>query len=130
MSPKSIRLFALIAFVVPFFTGCLPKGQISDLDAEAKNSTSERMKLTQMNVLEHLISAHQVSVPPIEEWQAEAGMRSNGEYRFRSGGWKMMIVPIAGEGNQRVVIIDPENGTFWCGFVEPDGDIADTCLMR
>lgn len=130
MNPKSIRLFALFAFVVPVFTGCLTNGQISDLDAEAKNSTPELIKLTQMSVLEHMNSIHHVSIPATEEWRADASAGSNGEYCFRSGGWKMVIYPATDKGNQRVVVIDAESDTFWCGSVEPDGDIADTCLMR
>lgn len=132
MNHKVLFLFMIIAFVLPALSGCRPESRTPDLVTSAQGASQRGLaELTLERVLEHMLSAHHIPVPPGGEWQMEVNTRPDGEYRFRNDGMSMVIrLAVENEGNQHVVIIDAENAAFWCGSVEPDGDIIDTCLRR
>jgi hypothetical protein len=109
-------------------TACSP----SDLTGAVDNSVPALVKLQQKNVLEYVSASSRLSaVPSTESWQLDTKRQSNGEYRFYSGSWLMIILPARVEGgNQQVVLIETVKDTSWCGFIKPDGGIVESCFKR
>ena len=89
-------------------------------------------QLARENVLEYVISSSRVpTVPSSVEWQLDGGKQLNGEYRFRSGDWVMLVwLADADEENQRVIIINKIENVAWRGYVAPDGHVVDTAYYR
>ena len=129
MNHKMLRLFMLFVLSTLGVVGCVSSQQASNLEGVVLPAAVE---LAQVNVLEYVTSASRLpSVPASAEWQLDKDTSSNGKYRFHSGNWLMVICPAtAKDGNQQVVIIDTVQDASWCGFIEPDGDIVDTCFRR
>jgi hypothetical protein len=114
-------------------TGCLSKEQpLIPVTGAEDASIPVLTKLTRENVLEYVISSSRMAtVPPSAGWQLEDGQQLNGEYRFCSGDWVMLVWPAdANEENQRVIIINKVENVTWRGYVAPDGHVVDTAYYR
>lgn len=122
-------LFMLLVFSVLGVAGCVSGQQASNLEGVVLPAA---VKLAQGNVLEYVTSASRLSsVPSSAAWRLDKDASSNGEYHFYSGNWLMIIRPAASkDGNQQVVILETVQDASWCGVIEPDGNIVDTCLRR
>ena len=133
MKYRVFHLFALFMAAALVLAGCLSDKQTSNLEADAVGSSVPALvKLQQKNVLEYVISSSRLtSAPPSGDWQLDADAQSNGGYRFRSGSWLMVILPATDkDGNQQVIIIETVKDSSWCGVIQPDGSIIDTCFRR
>jgi len=119
--------------VIFLITGCLSESEASipitgGLDA----SVPVMVGSARDTVLDYVISsARLAAIPSSTEWHLDDKTRAEGDYRFRSGDW-LMIVQMAGNSNkdQRVMIINHLEGIYWCGCVHPDGTVMDTSLRR
>jgi hypothetical protein len=126
--PSLCLLLALLSL-----TGCLLREQplIPFTDTQDA-SIAALTELVRNNVLDYVISSARVAnAPPGAEWKLDDGRQLNGEYRFRSGDWTMLVWPAdVHEGNQRVVIINKVENVAWCGYVKPDNHVVDTAYYR
>lgn len=79
------------------------------------------------NALEYLSSSPRFAITPSDvEWQLD-DEQFVGEYRYHSGGWHMVIWPARpGESIQRIVLINKDEHIYWCGYIQPDGNVVDT----
>ena len=108
--------------------GCASGQQASNLEGVV---LPVAVKSAQANVLEYVNSTSRLSsVPASADWQLDKNASSNGKYRFFNGNWMMIIFPAAKDGMQQVIIMNMAQDASWCGFIESDGDIVDTCLSR
>ena len=129
MSRKAFRLSVIFVSAALILTACTSLNPGSTTD----NSLPDLVKLQQENILEYVSASpsHLDLVPSISNWRWEGSGRTNGEYRFSSGSWLMVILPANLEGgDQEVLIIERGSHTSWCGRISPDGEIEDTCLRR
>jgi hypothetical protein len=130
MNHRSMFL-AFICMAVTFMAaGCMPENKAAipitgGLDA----SIPLMVGAARDTVLGYVIRL--AAIPPSAEWQLDDETSVEGEYRFRSGDW-LMIVQMAGDSNedQRVMLINQLEGIYWCGCVHPDGTVLDTSLRR
>jgi hypothetical protein len=124
----------LCLLAILLLTGCQSKDQpLIPVTGAENESISALTELARNNVLEYVISSSRVAnAPPSSaEWQLDDGQQLNGEYRFRSGDWTMLVWPAdANEENQRVMIINKIEKVAWCGYVAPDGHVVDTAYYR
>lgn len=128
MNQKVFGLLVLFVFAAFGVVGCVSGQQTSNLEGVVLPAA---VKLAQLNVLEYVTSASRLpAVPSSADWQLDKDTSSNGEYRFYSGSWRMIICPAVKAGVQQVIITDTAKDASWCGFIEPDGDIVDTCFRR
>jgi hypothetical protein len=124
----------LCLLAILLLTGCLPKDQppIPVTGAE-EASISALTELARENVLEYVISSSRVATAPPSsaDWQLDGEQQLNGEYRFCSGDWTMLVwLADAQEKNQRVIIINKVENVAWRGYVKPDGHVVDTAYYR
>lgn len=82
------------------------------------------------NVLEYAGSSSCLkSALPDLDWALD-DVQYQGQYRYRSGDWLMVIWPAtAGRDDLRVVIMNKKEDAYWCGYVEPGGEVVDTSFM-
>ena len=122
MNHRIIQLFSLCMPAILLFAGCAPK------DKPFMPVTGAAMvEQARKNVLEYVISSSRLATaPPSADWQLDQWEPLEGEYRFRSGDWLMVIwLANADQENQRVVIINKVESAYWCGHVQPDGHVVD-----
>ena len=128
MNQRMLCLFILIVLSALGLVGCASGQQASNLEGVV---LPVAVKSAQANVLEYVTSTSRLSsVPASADWQLDKNASSNGKYRFFNGNWMMIIFPAAKAGMQQVIIINMAQDAAWCGFIESDGDIVDTCLSR
>lgn len=129
MSRKAFHLSAFFVSAALILSACTSL----NLGNTADNSLPDLVKLQQENILEYVTASpsHLELVPSISNWQWEGAGRTNGEYRFSSGSWLMVILPAHQEGgDQEVLIIERSSDASWCGKIQPDGTVIDTCYRR
>jgi hypothetical protein len=130
------RVLCVLAFCLPallLLTGCLSKDQPSIPDSNTEGAhIPAQVRLARDQVIEYVNdSACLTDVPPVAEWQAEEGMSPRVQYHLRSGDWRMVVWPAdSHQGNQRVVLFNPTTDAFWCGYVDPGGQVVNTALVR
>jgi hypothetical protein len=133
MSHRTIRLLAFCLPVILALAGCASKDQPS-IPVTGKKSTSipAQVELAHENVLEYVISSSRIAdIPSSENWQLNNDKQTEGEYRFSSNNWLMIVWSAdAQEENQKVVIQNQAKHAFWCGYVRPDGRVVDTSYTR
>lgn len=128
MNQRMLCLFILIVLSALGLVGCASGQQASNLEGVV---LPVAVKSAQANVLEYVNSTSRLSsVPASADWQLDKNASSNGKYRFFNGNWMMIIFPAAKDGMQQVIIMNMAQDASWCGFIESDGDIVDTCLSR
>lgn len=128
MNQRMLCLFILIVLSALGLVGCASGQQASNFKGVV---LPVAVKSAQANVLEYVTSTSRLSsVPASGDWQLDKNSSSNGNYRFISGSWLMIIFPAANAGMQQIIIMDKAQDVSWCGFIESDGDIVDTCLSR
>jgi hypothetical protein len=133
MNPKVIRLLVIFTCAALVLSGCLPDPQASHLGAGAVLYTvPDLVRSEQKSVLEYLTTSSRLtSLPPSAAWSLDKATVTDGEYRFCSGDWLMIIYQAAADdGEQQVVIIDTVHDSSWCGYIKPDGQIIDSCYRR
>ena len=133
MNKRVVRFLALCLPAVLLFAGCRSADQTLISATGAEDIPIPAMvEQARDKVLEYVISSSRLAAAPSgTDWQLDRGEHSEGEYRFRSGDWLMVIwLADAQEGNQRVVVINKAEKVSWCGYVEPDGHVVDTAYIR
>jgi hypothetical protein len=119
--------------VVLLLTGCQPENKASTIPVTGGENISAPavVHLARDNALEYVISSSRLAtIPPATDWQLEGDRSPDGEYRFRSGDWLMIVRLANGNENQQIMIINQIEGLYWCGCVKPDGTMVDTSLLR
>ena len=119
--------------VIFLITGCLPESEASTPNTGGLDASVPVMVGSARDtVLDYMtFSARLAAIPSSTEWHLDDETQAEGEYRFRSGDW-LMIVQMARNSNkdQQVMIINQLEGIYWCGCVHPDGTVTDTSLRR
>ena len=122
--------FYLLAILL--LTACQPKDQpLIPVTGAEDASIPMLTKLARDNVLEYVVSSSRVpTAPPSADWQND-GRQADGEYRFRSGDWVMLVrLADANEENEWVIIINKVEKVAWRGYIAPDGHVVDTAYYR
>lgn len=131
MNQWIVRLFSLCAVLL--LTGCQPQIQkLLPITGVEEVSLAAPAELARESVLQYILSSSRLeTLPPSENWQVEAGEQAEGEYRFRSGDWLMLIRSAdTGDAIQKVLIINPVEKASWTGYVTADGHVVDTAYGR
>ncbi len=133
MNHRFLYLVSLCLSVTLLLAGCLPEGQsLIPITGAEKASVPASVGQARENVLAYLASSSRLAAaPPNADWQLDGGEPLDGEYRFRSGDW-LMVVRLANnrDENQQIVIINKIEKAYWCGYVKPDGQVVDTVYIR
>jgi hypothetical protein len=124
----------LCLLIILLLTACQPKDQpLIPVTGVEEASISTRTELAREKTLEYVISSSRVpTAPPSSaDWQLDGGKQLNGEYRFCSSDWVMLVwLADANEENQRIIIINKVENIAWRGYVKPDGHVVDTTYYR
>ena len=133
MNQWILRLFSLCLCAVLLLTGCQPQIQkLLPVTGVEEVSLAAPAELARESVLQYILSSSRLeTLPPSENWQVETGEQTEGEYRFRSGDWLMLIrLAGAGETNQKVILFNQIQQASWTGYVTADGKVVDTAYGR
>jgi hypothetical protein len=133
MNHRLMFLVSICIAVIVLIAGCLSESEASipitgGLDA----SVPVMVGSARDTVLEYVTSSTRLAaIPSGTEWQLDGGKPVEGEYRFRSSDW-LMIVQMAenSDEDQQVMIINQIGGIYWCGCVHPDSTVMETSLLR
>lgn len=120
MNQWIVRLFFLCAVLL--LTGCQPQIQkLLPITGVEEVSLAAPAELARESVLQYILSSSRL----------ETGKQAEGEYRFRSGDWLMLIRSAdTGDAIQKVLIINPVEKASWTGYVTADGHVVDTAYGR
>lgn len=133
MNHRLMFLIPICIAMIVLITGCLSESEASiPITGEIDASVPVMVGSARDTVLDYVISsARLAAIPSSTEWQLDGGKPIEGEYRFRSGDW-LMIVQVTGGSNEdrQVMIINQIEGIYWCGCVHPDSTVMDTSLLR
>ena len=127
------RLFALSFSVIFLFSACKPQAPaFLPVTGEENVSMPAQVEQVRIQVLAYVLdSSRLASLPPDAEWKLETGARSEDEYSFRSGDWRIRIwLPDRKYKHQRVIIFNEVDRASWIGYVTADGDVVDTNYAR
>lgn len=133
MNHRFVFLSCISMCVVLLLTGCQPKIKASTIPVTGGENVSApaMVRLARDNALDYVISSSRLAgIPPSADWELEGNKSADGEYRFRSGDWLMIVRAANGNENQQIMIINQFEGLYWCGHAEPDGTVVDTSLLR
>jgi hypothetical protein len=129
------RMFCLIVLFVPavlLFSGCGGVDNKSFIPVTSVDEITVPAAVEQIreNVLKVVGASSRLATDPsVLEWQL-ADEEFNGEYRYTSGDWLMVIWPEQdGRENHRIVIMNKTDNAYWCGYVTPDSEVVDTSFM-
>ena len=133
MNRRVVRFLVLCLPVLLLFAGCQSEDK-SIIPVTGKDSpiVPAQVELAHENVLEYVISSSRIAdIPSSENWQLNHDKQTEGEYRFSSTTWLMIVWSADDqEENQKVVIQNQAKHAFWCGYVRPDGHVVDTSYTR
>jgi hypothetical protein len=132
MSKKITDSLVVCLLVILCTTGCQQEnGGQTIVPVTGKNAVPRTVDLARNNILEFVIlSARIDDIPPSSEW-TYSGQPAEGEFRFESSDWLMIVWPDdPQEASYRVVIRNEFENSFWCGYVDPDGHVVDTAYIR
>lgn len=133
MNKRVGRFLALCLPILLLFAGCQPADKsVIPVTGGESAPVPAQVEMARENILEYVISSSRLATaPPSADWQLDGGEQREGEYRFRSGDWLMVIWLVdSQEGKQRVIIVNKVEKASWCGYVEPDGHVVDTAYTR
>jgi hypothetical protein len=132
MNNRVVYFLALCLLVLTLSAGCAAEGrQILPVNGGEAPLSSAEIESVRDTVLGYLLTSSRLATLPAgDSWQLDGKAGSNGEYRFTSGDWYMIVWPAADIGHHHVVIINRNEGSFWCGYVKPGGSIVDTAYTR
>lgn len=126
-------VFSLGIMIVLLLTACQPKAQkLLPVTGSKDISLAAPAELARDNVLGYILSSSRLAnLPASTDWQLDAAEQAEGEYRFRSGDW-LMLIRLAGEGetNQKVILFNQIQQASWTGYITPDGRVVDTAYGR
>jgi hypothetical protein len=125
-----VCLIALCLSAVLLFTGCANTDQSFIPITSEKSRIPAAVELARGQVLEYAVSSSRLATALSGlDWQPD-DRQYDGEYRFHSGDWLMVIWRAdADQENQRVVIFNKAEHVQWGGYVSPDGGVVDTSYM-
>lgn len=130
MNHRMVCLISLCLSAILLFTGCANTDQSFIPITGQESRIPAAVELARGQVLEYVVSSSGLATALSGlKWQLD-DEQFEGEYRFHSGDWLMVIWQAdAGEENRRVVIINKAEHVHWCGYVRPDGGVVDTSYM-
>lgn len=127
-------ILRIVLPAVLLLTACQPKPEtFIPVTGVEKVSLPAQVERTRERVVAYVLSsARLANLPPLSNWQWDAGEKpENEQYRFRSGDWLMWIRPAdVDTENQQVMILNPIERAVWMGYVTPDGRVIDTTYGR
>lgn len=131
MKPRMVCLIALIVSAMLLFTGCGGGDTLfTPITGEDEIAAPAAVEEARGHALDYVISSSRLAgIPSDLDWQLDV-KQFEGQYRYSSGGWIMVIwsgeTP---EANNRIVIINTAENIYWCGYLKSDGDIVDTSFL-
>ena len=126
MRTRMVCLFILCLSVTLLLAGCADSEQAVVPVTGAESAIPAAVVSAHESVLKYVSSSSQPgSIPSNLDWKP-AEKQTEGQYRYGSDGWVMVIWP--GE-NQRVVIINKTENIYWCGYMKPDGSVVDVSYL-
>jgi hypothetical protein len=130
MNHRMVCLIALCLSAVLLFTGCAKNDQSLIPITGQESGITAAVEEARGQVLEYVVSSSGLATALSGlEWQLD-DRQYEGEYRFRSGNWIMVIWSAdADQESQRVVIFNKAENVQWCGYVSPEGVVVDTSYM-
>ena len=90
-----------------------------------------RVETVRSNILDYMGASNQLDVlPPATDWELDVTDRKEGEYRFVSGDWFMVIkLANAQQQHEHVFLYNHATDTGWSGYVCTDGHVVDASYM-
>ena len=129
-----LRLFPFCMPAVLLLGGCQPKPDTSFLPVTGAEDVSlpAEIALARDNVLDYLLASSRLSgLPAKDDWLPAGEESRQGEYRFRSEDWLLVIWPPGqADENQRVILVNSMGKAVWVGHVTPKGQVVDTAYNR